>query len=355
MARSYRIGRGLSEDAARLTRGGAVVIALCFPAGGPPLVSQPIFSLAGRRVLVAGHRGMVGSALLRRLAAIDCEILTAGREALDLRRQAAVEDFLAARRPEAVFVAAATVGGILANDTRPAEFLYDNLAIEANLIEAAHRAGVKKLLFLGSSCIYPRLAEQPMREEALLTGPLEPTNQWYAVAKIAGVMLCAAYRRQYGADFISAMPTNLYGPGDTFDLASAHVVPALVAKIHAAKESGAASVEIWGSGTPRREFLYVDDLADALVFLMERYSGEAHINIGTGTDVTIGELAELIAEIVGFKGGFVHDLGKPDGTPRKLLDVGRMTALGWSAKTELREGLRRTYAWYLRRLAGAVS
>ncbi|HET7595078.1 MAG TPA: GDP-L-fucose synthase, partial [Stellaceae bacterium] len=276
----------------------------------------PLFPLAKRRVYVAGHAGMVGSALTRRLAAMGCDVLTAGRGEVDLRRQEPTEAWLRAKQPEAVFVAAATVGGILANDSRPGEFLYDNLMIAGNVVEASRRAGVKKLLFLGSSCIYPRLAPQPMTEEALLTGPLEPTNQWYAVAKIAGLKLCAAYRRQYGSDFISAQPTNLYGPGDTYDLQASHVVPALMAKTHRAKVTGATQVEIWGTGTPKREFLHVDDLADALVFLMERYSDEMQINVGWGEDVSIRELAELIAEVVGYKGGFRYATEKPDGTPR---------------------------------------
>jgi GDP-L-fucose synthase len=249
-------------------------------------------------------------------------------------------------KPEAVFVAAATVGGIFANDTRPAEFLYDNAMIAANLIEAAYRTGVEKLLFLGSSCIYPRLAPQPMAEEALLTGPLEPTNEGYAVAKIAGLKLCAAYRRQYGCDFIAAMPTNLYGPGDTFDLKASHVVPALLAKTHHARVAGAPSLEIWGTGTPRREFLYVDDLADALVFMMRHYSAESHLNIGCGSDITIRELAELIADVVGYRGGFHYAADRPDGAPRKLLDVTRLTGLGWTAQTPLRDGLARAYEWY---------
>ena len=303
-------------------------------------------SLAGRRVWVAGHRGMVGSAVCRRLASEGCEILTVGRGEVDMRRQSEVEAWMAAKRPELVFVAAATVGGIHANDTRPAEFLYDNLMIEANIIHAAHTVGVEKLLFLGSSCIYPRAAAQPMTESALLTGPLEPTNEWYAVAKIAGIKLCQAYRRQYGRDFISAMPTNLYGIGDNFDLMNSHVLPALMVKIDRAKESGAETVEIWGSGTPRREFLYCDDLADALVFLMRRYSGESHVNVGTGTDVTIREAAELMAEVIGFKGRFVFDSSKPDGMPRKLLDVGLLSGLGWRAQTSFKEGLEQTYRWF---------
>ncbi len=305
------------------------------------------FALAGKRVWVAGHRGMVGAAIMRRLQKEDCEVLTAGREASDLRRQAQVEDWMAEARPDAVFLAAATVGGILANDTRPAEFIYDNLAIESNVVEAARRTGVKKLLMLGSSCIYPRLAEQPMAEDALLTGPLEPTNQWYAVAKIAGIKLCQAYRRQYGVDFISTMPTNLYGPGDNFELEGGHVVPALLRKTHEANLAGAREVEIWGSGKPKREFMHVDDCAGALIYLMKNYSGESHINVGTGTDVTIRELAETVAEVVGFAGTFRYDASKPDGTPRKLLDVSRLASLGWRATVDLREGLRRTYEWYL--------
>ncbi|MDG4577064.1 MAG: GDP-L-fucose synthase [Defluviicoccus sp.] len=304
------------------------------------------YDVTGKRVWIAGHRGMVGSAIVRRLTREACEVLTVERAAVDLRRQAEMEAWLAANRPQAIFLAAATVGGILANDTRPAEFLYDNLAIEANIIEGAHRCGVEKLLFLGSSCIYPRLAPQPMPEDALLTGPLEPTNQWYAVAKIAGIKLCQAYRRQYGCDFISVMPTNLYGPGDNFDLASSHVVPALIAKFHQAKVTGAESVEIWGTGMPRREFLYVDDLADAVVHVMRAYSGEDHINIGTGTDITIAELAAMVAKVVGFEGRLVFDATKPDGTPRKLLDVSRLKALGWTARTTLEEGLELSYRWF---------
>jgi GDP-L-fucose synthase len=313
-----------------------------------------LFPLAGRRVFVAGHRGMVGNALLRRLAAEKCALLIAGRSNVDLRRQEQVEQWFAAERPDAVFMAAATVGGILANDTRPAEFIYDNLAIANNVVEAARRAGVQKLLFLGSSCIYPRLAPQPMAEEALLTGPLEPTNQWYAVAKIAGLKLCAAYRRQYGSDFITAQPTNLYGPGDNYDLAASHVVPALIAKTHRAKLAGAPEVEIWGTGTPRREFLHVDDLADALVFLMERYSGEGHINVGCGEDVSIRELAQMIAEVVGYEGGFRYATDKPDGAPRKLLDVAKLTALGWRPRIPLRAGLESAYRWFCANAATAA-
>jgi len=291
---------------------------------------------------------MVGGALVRRLAREDCEVLTVGRGELDLRDQAATASWVAYNKPEAVFVAAATVGGILANDRRPAEFIGDNLAIESSLIHAAWANDVEKLLFLGSSCIYPRDAAQPLAEDALLTGPLEPTNQWYAIAKIAGIKLCQAYRRQYGCDFISAMPTNLYGPGDNFDLDSSHVVPALIRKCHEAKKTGRDSVEIWGSGRPRREFLYVDDLADALVHLMKVYSEEIHINVGIGADITIRELAEAVARVVGFEGGFAYDTTKPDGTPRKLLDTTRLTALGWTAQTALPEGLAQTYDWFIK-------
>jgi GDP-L-fucose synthase len=309
---------------------------------------QPvIYPLNGKRIFVAGHRGMVGGALVRRLQKLDCEILTVAHKEVDLRRQAETEAWLAAHKPDTVFVAAATVGGILANDTRPAEFLYDNLMIEGNVIEGARRIGVKKLLFLGSSCIYPRLAPQPMKEEHLLTGALEPTNQWYAIAKIAGLKLCAGYRRQYGSDFISAQPTNLYGPGDTYDLQASHVIPALLAKTHKAKVANAAEVEIWGTGKPKREFLHVDDLADALVFLMERYSDESHVNIGWGEDVSIAELATLIADIVGFKGRLRYATDKPDGTPRKLLDVSKLDGIGWRPKIGLHEGLADAYRWFV--------
>jgi GDP-L-fucose synthase len=309
--------------------------------------SKLAFDLKGKRIWVAGHRGMVGSALVRRLAREDCEVVTAGREDADLRRQEEVEAWLADARPHAVFMAAAKVGGILANDTHPADFLYDNLAIETNVIHAAETVGVEKLLLLGSSCIYPKLAPQPIAEDSLLTGPLEPTNQWYAVAKIAGIKLCQAYRRQYGCDFISAMPTNLYGPGDNFDLQSSHVLPALMRKVHEAKQAGHDTVEIWGTGTPRREFLHVDDLADGLIHLMRVYSGEDHVNIGAGRDITIGELAAMIGEIIGYQGRFVFDSSKPDGTPRKLLDTGRLTGLGWSPSIGLRDGISATYDWYL--------
>lgn len=311
------------------------------------MMPQQSFDLTDRRVWVAGHRGMVGAALVRRLAQEKCEILTVGRETADLRRQSEVEQWMTETRPEAVFVAAATVGGIVANDSRPAEFLYDNLIIESNIIHAAKQTGVEKLLFLGSTCIYPRLAPQPMPEDSMLTGPLEPTNQWYAIAKIAGIKLCDAYRRQYGCRFISAQPTNLYGPDDNFDLQGSHVLPALIRKIHEAKLSGVDTVEIWGTGTPKREFLYVDDLADALVFLLRHYDQEGHVNVGTGEEVTISELAERIASTVGYDGGFVFNTDKPDGTPRKLADVGRLNALGWRARTSLEMGLKLTYQWYL--------
>ena len=313
-------------------------------------MTETRFTLDGRRVWVAGHGGMVGSAICRRLAQETCEIVTAPRGQVDLRRQAETEAWMASTKPDVVFLAAAKVGGIYANDTHPAEFIYDNLAIEANVIEAARAVGVKKLMFLGSSCIYPRLAPQPMREDALLTGPLEPTNEWYAIAKIAGIEMCRAYRRQYGCDFVSTMPTNLYGPEDNFDLDSSHVAPALMAKAHQAKVAGAPAVTVWGSGRPRRELLYVDDLADALVHLMKTYSDESPVNIGTGEDVTIDELARTICEVVGFQGERRYDASKPDGAPRKLLDVSRLHALGWRAQTSLRDGLARTYDFYLKQV-----
>ena len=304
------------------------------------------FSLAGKRVYVAGHRGMVGAAIVRRLAGEDCTVLTSDRSC-DLREQAAVRDWFAENRPEVVVVAAAKVGGILANDSYPADFLYDNLMIEANLIEAARAGGVAKLLFLGSSCIYPKFAPQPITEEALLTGPLEPTNEWYAVAKIAGIKLCQAYRRQHGCDFISVMPTNLYGPGDNFDLASSHVLPAMIRKAHEAKLAGADSITIWGTGTPRREFLHVDDLADACVFLLRTYSGESHVNVGSGSDVAISELAEMVARAVGFAGTIQRDTSKPDGTPRKLMDSGLLAGMGWSPRIPLDQGIADAYAHFL--------
>ena len=305
------------------------------------------FDFADKKVWVAGHRGMVGSAVVRRLAAEPCHVVTAGRDTLDLRDQRAVFAWLEAERPDLAIIAAARVGGIHANDTFPAEFLYDNLVIEANVIEGARRAGVTKLVFLGSSCIYPKLAPQPIPEDALLTGPLEPTNEWYAIAKIAGIKLGQAYRRQYGMDCISAMPTNLYGPGDNYHLANSHVVPALIRKAHEAELAGAEQIEVWGSGSPLREFLHVDDLADAVVFLARSYSQDEHINVGSGMEVTIHDLAEMVCRVVGFRGRLVWDASKPDGTPRKLMDSSRLAALGWTAKIRLEEGLRRTYANFL--------
>ena len=310
--------------------------------------AQPLpYALAGKRVWVAGHRGMVGGALVRRLAAEGCRIVTAGRDTVDLTRQDEVERWMARTRPQAVFLAAARVGGIVANDTWPADFLYDNLMIEANVIEASRRTGVEKLLFLGSSCIYPRLAPQPITEDALLSGPLEPTNEWYAIAKIAGIKLCQAYRRQHGCDFISAMPTNLYGPGDNYDLETSHVIPALIRKAHEAKLGGAPHIEIWGSGTPRREFLHVDDCADALVHVMKVYSGAEHINVGSGEDLPIADLARLVCDVVGFKGPIVKDTSRPDGTPRKLMSGARLAALGWRPRIPLRDGLAHAYAAFL--------
>ncbi|MDE1468265.1 GDP-L-fucose synthase [Aurantiacibacter sp. D1-12] len=303
------------------------------------------YDLAGKRVYVAGHKGMVGSAIVRRLESENCEILTSDRST-DLREQAAVREWFAAHRPDAVIVAAAKVGGIFANATYPAEFLYDNLMIEANVIEAAYRNDAEKLLFLGSSCIYPKLAPQPIPEDALLTGPLEPTNEWYAIAKIAGIKLCQAYRRQYGVDYISAMPTNLYGPGDNFDLKNSHVLPALIRKAHEAKEASADSIEIWGTGTPRREFLHVDDLADGAVFLLQNYSGDEHVNLGSGTDMPIIELAELVCDVVGFEGAITRDTSKPDGTPRKLMSGEKIAAMGWTPKIALRDGIANAYAAY---------
>lgn len=290
---------------------------------------------------------MVGSALMRRLASESCEIITADRSELDLRRQQNVEAWVRDRRPQMLIIAAGTVGGILANDSRPAEFIYDNLAIVLNVLHAAWVSGVEKLLFLGSSCIYPRLAAQPIREDALLSGPLEPTNQWYAVAKIAGIKLCQAYRRQYGCDFISAMPTNLYGPNDNFELRSSHVLPALIRKMHEAKIEHRTEVQIWGSGTPRREFMHVDDLADALVFLLEHYSAEPHINVGVGSDMTIRELATLVRRVVDVDAELRFDATKPDGMPRKLMDSTRLAALGWQPSIGLEEGVRGVYDWYL--------
>ncbi len=304
------------------------------------------YSLTGKRIWIAGHRGLVGSALMRRLAGEDCEVITATRDELDLARQDDVKAWIDEKRPHAVVLAAAKVGGIVANEQAPVDFLRDNLAIEINTIGAAFEAGVEKFLFLGSSCIYPKMAEQPISEDSLLTGPLEPTNQWYAIAKIAGLKLCEAYRQQYGADFISAMPTNLYGPGDNFDPESSHVIPGLIQKFDAAKREGRDEVVIWGSGRPRREFLYVDDCADALVAVLTSYSEAPPINIGTGEDVSIADLARMVAEAVGFEGTISCDESKPDGTPRKLLDVSRLEALGWQPGMTLEDGLRKTYDWY---------
>jgi GDP-L-fucose synthase len=307
----------------------------------------PLFDLRGKRVFVAGHRGMVGSAIVRRLRSEHCTILTEDRQSLDLTRQAETESWLARTKPDVVVVAAARVGGIAYNNAYPVDFLADNLAIELNLIRGSHAAGVRKLLFLGSSCIYPKLAPQPMTEDALLTGPLEPTNEWYAVAKIAGIRLVQAMRRQFGADFISVMPTNLYGPGDNYHPEHSHVPAALIRRMHEAKLAAARTVTVWGSGTPYREFLFVDDLADACVFVLKNYSGMDFLNVGTGKDITIAEFARLVGEVVGFTGELAFDATRPDGTPRKLLDVSRLTALGWRARTDLRSGLAAAYRDFL--------
>jgi GDP-L-fucose synthase len=306
-----------------------------------------VYELNGKRIWVAGHRGMVGSAVVRRLAGEDCTVLTATRQEVDLTRQAEVERFVRDARPDAIVLAAAKVGGILANDTYPADFLSQNLLIETSVFGAGHANDVDRLLFLGSSCIYPRLAPQPIKEDALLTGPLEPTNEWYAIAKIAGIKLAQAFRRQHGRDYISAMPTNLYGPGDNFDLISSHVLPALIRKAHEAKVSGAKSITLWGTGTPRREFLHVDDCADALVFLLKRYSDDSHVNVGSGEDLSILELAQIVADVVGFEGEIELDSSKPDGTPRKLMDSNKLRAMGWGPRIGLREGIAATYDWYL--------
>tara|TARA_Y100000782_G_scaffold99090_1_gene113158 strand:+ start:104 stop:1054 length:951 start_codon:yes stop_codon:yes gene_type:complete len=303
-------------------------------------------------VFVAGHRGLVGSAVVRRLEVEGfTDVRTVGREALDLRHQSAVDAWFDEERPRYVFLVAGTVGGIHANSTRPAEFLYDNLMIHGTVVQAAHRIGVEKLLYLGSSCIYPRLANQPITEEALLGGPLEPTNEGYALAKIVGIKLCETYRRQYGNDFISAMPTNLYGPGDNFDLEDGHVLPALMRRFHEAQEAGLAEVEVWGTGDARREFLHVDDLADACLFLMDHYSEAGHVNVGTGVDLTIRELAEAVRDLVYPEADLAFDTSRPDGMPRKVLDVSRLTDLGWTASTGLAEGLASTYEWFTAALA----
>lgn len=305
------------------------------------------YRLEGKRVFIAGHRGMVGSALTRRLQREDCEVVTVDRDRVDLRRQAETEDWFAANRPHLVFMSAAKVGGILANRDYPGEFLYDNLLIEANVIEASRRVGVEKAVFLGSSCIYPKLAPQPITEESLLSGPLEPTNEAYAIAKIAGIKLVEAYRQQYGLRYISVQPCNLYGPGDNYDLNASHVIPALIRKAHDARNSGRAEMVIWGSGSPLREFLHVDDLADAVVFLARSYDSSAPINVGTGHEVSIAELAKIVAGVVGFHGAFTFDTTKPDGTPRKVLDLSRLHALGWRHSIDLEAGIRSAYQWFL--------
>jgi GDP-L-fucose synthase len=317
-------------------------------------VEKPIesrYSLVGKRVWVAGHRGMVGSAIVRRLGSEDCEVVTASRSEVDLRDQASLRTWFQNAKPDVVFLAAAKVGGILANDTLPADFLYDNLMIEANIIEAAHKNSVEKLLFLGSSCIYPKFAAQPITEDSLLTGALEPTNEWYAIAKIAGIKLAQAYRKQHGRDFISAMPTNLYGPGDNFNLTSSHVMPALLRKAHEAKLKGSKEIVVWGTGTPRREFLHVDDCADACVHLMKVYSEAQHVNVGSGEDIAILELTRLVCEAVGFEGAIVHDLSKPDGTPRKLMSAAKIRHLGWKPKIGLHDGIEATYQWFISNMA----
>lgn len=312
------------------------------------------FELEGKRVWVAGHRGMVGSAVARRLERENCTMVFAGRERVDLTRQNEVERFLREEKPDVVIMAAAKVGGILANSQYPADFLYENMIIEANITHAAHEVGVSKYLFLGSSCIYPKFAPQPIVESSLLTSALEPTNEWYAIAKIAGLKLAEAYRRQYGHDFISAMPTNLYGPGDNFDLNSSHVMPALIRKAHEAKLRGDREIVIWGTGTPRREFLHSDDCADALVFLLKNYSGEEHVNVGSGEDITILELTQLVCEVVGFEGKIVHDLSKPDGTPRKLMSADKLRGLGWKPRIALRDGVSASYDWFKANMASTA-
>lgn len=305
--------------------------------------SEIVFPLKGKRVWVAGHRGMVGSAIVRRLQREDCEVVTAARAEVDLIDPAQVDAFLGSARPDAVFMAAAKVGGILANDRYPADFLYENLMIAANVTEAARRHQISKMLFLGSSCIYPKMAPQPIPEGALLTGPLEPTNEWYAIAKITGIKLAQAYRRQHGCDFISAMPTNLYGPGDNFDLNTSHVLPALIRKAHQAREAGADHIQLWGTGTPRREFLHADDCADACVFLMQRYSDDEHVNVGSGEDLPIIDLARMVCEVVGFDGEIRLDTSKPDGTPRKLMSGDKLRAMGWAPGVGLRAGIESVY------------
>jgi GDP-L-fucose synthase len=314
--------------------------------------SPKLFDLSGRRVFVAGHRGLVGSAIARRLAQVQCDLVTVGRNQLDLTRQDETGRFLLSTRADVVIVAAGKVGGIHANSTLPAQFIYENIMIAANLIHGAFRAGVRKLLFLGSSCIYPKLARQPITEEELLSGPLEPTNEWYALAKIAGVKLCQAYRRQYGADYISVMPSNVYGPGDNYHPQNSHVIAALIRRFHEAKQSGSQTVTVWGTGTPRREFIFVDDLAEACILVLEQYSGELHLNIGTGEDITIADLAQRVAQVTGYRGEITFDPSRPDGTPRKLLDISKLTSLGWKAHTPLAVGLARSYVDFLARAVG---
>jgi GDP-L-fucose synthase len=311
--------------------------------------------MSARRIWVAGHTGMVGSAIARRITQLGDEVLNTNRETVDLRNQAGVEAWLAQNRPDAVVVAAAKVGGIYANETFPADFIYDNLAIETNIIHAAHLAGVDRLVFLGSSCIYPKLAPQPIKEEALLTGPLEPTNEWYAIAKIAGIKLCQAYRRQYGRHYISVMPCNLYGPGDNFDPMNSHVLPALIRRFHEAKVAECPEVVVWGTGKPLREFLHVDDVARAVVFCLDHYDADDHINCGAGSEISIAGLAELVGRVVGYRGRFVFDATKPDGMPRKLMDSSRIAALGWKPEISLEDGIAGTYRWYLERKRGGAT
>ncbi len=316
---------------------------------------QPDTALIGTKIFVAGHKGMVGSAIVRRLSSEQCDVIVADRTKLDLMDQRDVQHYLSIERPDIVVIAAAKVGGILANSQYPVEFLYNNLMIAANVIEAAHRSDVNRILFLGSSCIYPKFAGQPIVEESLLTGPLEPTNEWYAIAKIAGIKLAEAYRAQYGRDYISAMPTNLYGPGDNFDATSSHVLPALIRKAHEAKVSGSPNMTIWGSGAPRREFLHAEDCADACVFLLNNYHGASHINVGAGWDLTIYELATKVCEIVGYEGSLICDTSMPDGTPRKLMDSTKLHKMGWAPKTGLADGVLDTYQWYLKNLGKAAA
>ncbi|TAJ31100.1 MAG: GDP-L-fucose synthase [Reyranella sp.] len=314
-------------------------------------MSNPSYTLRNKRIWVAGHRGLVGSALVRRLEREGCEVVTAPRDTVDLRNPDQLGRWFRDTRPQAVFLAAARVGGIYANDTRPAEFIYDNLMIQANVVEACRRANVEKLLLMGSSCIYPRLAPQPIPESALLTGPLEPTNQWYAIAKIAGIKLGQAYRRQYGCDFVSVMPSNLYGPGDNFDLMQSHVVPALIVKAHQAKLAQTPTMEVWGTGAVRREFLFVDDAADGMVHMMQKFSDEEIVNLGPGFDVPIRDLVDMICRVVGYKGGVRYDASRPDGTPRKMVDTSFAASLGWRARTPLVAGLEETYRWYVDHVA----